>query len=136
MPDVLFTSHLIVQDPMLTHGMKAMATFGFYKAETRSPPLQIRHARIHYSLSHIYRPHTNQSILWKMQTACVLFCMHAREELCKRDRECLKLSNNTLRIQRKSQNCFCSESKFHFLSLFPCSHRTLLSEPGMHHNAA
>ena len=132
MPDVLFASHLILQDPTLTHGMKAMATFEFYKSETRSPSLRLRHARFHYTLAHIHRPHTNQSFLWKMQCSF----LYARKELCKSDRECLKLSNNTLRIQRKSQNCFCSESKFHFLSFFACSHRILLLEPGMHHNAA
>lgn len=79
MTDVLLASHLILQDPTLTRGMKAMATFGFYKAETRSPPLWIRHARFHYSLTDIHQPHTNQSFLWKMQTACVLF-LYARNK--------------------------------------------------------
>lgn len=42
-PDIiLFTSHLLLQEPMLTYGRKGMATFQVYKAETQSPPIQMK----------------------------------------------------------------------------------------------
>lgn len=42
-PDIiLFTSHLLLQEPVLTYGRKGMATFQVYKAETQSPPIQIK----------------------------------------------------------------------------------------------
>lgn len=41
-PDILlFTSHLLLQEPMLTYGKKGMASFQVYEAETRSPPIQM-----------------------------------------------------------------------------------------------
>jgi hypothetical protein len=40
---ILFTSHLLLQEPVLTsYGRKGMATFQVYKAETQSPPIQMK----------------------------------------------------------------------------------------------